>query len=97
LYFNQKPSPTTSEQAKQLAAVLQFKEKIQEGQEGLYIPYSTLQEFTEKVYDHLHSFILKYKREKEPNVNQPLSIYDLEVGLILLFTLTNGFNLATHL
>ena len=81
LYFNQKPySSTTSEQAKQYAAVLQFKEKIQKEQEGLHGTYRTLQEFRDNVYDDIHSYIsvdLKSKIKKRlSNGIQEKKIYE---------------------
>jgi hypothetical protein len=65
LYFKQKPPPpTTSKQAEQLAAVLRFKEEIQKEQEGLYSLYSKLEQFKEKVYDHLSDYIKKFNTKK---------------------------------
>ncbi|MGC1928819.1 MAG: hypothetical protein WA667_07570 [Candidatus Nitrosopolaris sp.] len=76
LYFKQKPySPTTSEQAKQLAAVLQFKEKIQKEQKGLYGTYRTLQEFRDNVYDDLHSSISKIEKPLSNGI-QEKKIYE---------------------
>jgi hypothetical protein len=66
LYFNRKPySPTTSEEAKQLAAVLQFKEKIRKEQEGLYSTYGTLQEFRDNVYDDINSYLSEGSKTKK--------------------------------
>jgi hypothetical protein len=63
LYFNQKLCcPTMSEQAKQLAAVLRFKEGIQK--EGLYSIYNKLEQFKEKVYDHLSDYIKDEVQQK---------------------------------
>ena len=79
LYFNQKPySPTTSEQAKQLAAVLQFKEKIQNEAEGIYGLYDTLEEFKEKVYDHLSDYIVEKFNSpvQQPSTSDKLSLVD---------------------
>jgi hypothetical protein len=80
LYFNENQySLENPEEAEQIKAVLNFKKKIRGGGEALYKEYKGLEDFKSKVESHLHSFILKYKREKEPNVDQPPSIYDLEV------------------
>ena len=79
LYFNQKPySPTTSEQAKQLGAVLQFKEKIQNEAEGIYGLYDTLEEFKEKVYDHLSDYIVEKFNSpvQQPSTSDKLSLVD---------------------
>ncbi|MGC1931872.1 MAG: hypothetical protein WA667_23120, partial [Candidatus Nitrosopolaris sp.] len=49
---------------------------------GLYIQYRNLREFTEKVYDHLHSFILKYKRRADPDIHL-LSNHELDLPMYL--------------
>jgi hypothetical protein len=79
LYFNQnKYLLTTPEDAEQLTAVLNFKDKIRKGGEGLYHQYIGLEEFKEKVDYHLHGFILNYLQEAKTNIKQPLSNKDLD-------------------
>lgn len=57
LYFNQReyPVPKTSEESDQQTKVLEFKQKIRKGGEGLYYQNSGLEEFNEKVDNHIHA------------------------------------------
>jgi hypothetical protein len=71
LYFNQQEySLTTPEEALQLAAVLDFKQKIRRKGEGLYIQYTGLEDFENKVERDLVAFILKCTHKSNFDVDE---------------------------